>query len=206
MKTPIRGRRICEKTEDRRGDAASSPIFKCKSNPQLSTPACHSQSNHVRGCGKKRVEVVANCVPSFFSQKSLICEHKLISRVRSRACKAGCARAKFTSASWTKAGDRRQNRVPPPFCSTDHGEREGTRKHRQGMGCCGEPLGDGVCISARGCPESGTRYKDYVGRTPTRIRVQKATSQAGSEGRKVCLRNSESQPSGRVLGGGAPGR
>lgn len=146
MKTPIRGRRICEKTEDRRGDAASSPIFKCKSNPQLSTPACHSQSNHVRGCGKKSVEVVANCVPSFFSQKSLICEHKLISRVRSRACKAGCARAKFTSASWTKAGDRRQNRVPPPFCSTDHGEREGTRKHRQGMGCCGEPLGM-VCAS-----------------------------------------------------------
>ena len=44
-----------------------------------------AEYERVTGCGKKPTEAAANCIHSCLSQQSLICEHKLISAVMSRA-------------------------------------------------------------------------------------------------------------------------
>ena len=99
---------------------------------------------------------------------SLICEHKLISAVMSRAWNAGCVRAIFNSYLGLKLQDRRKNLAPLPFCSTDREEKGRDLENTGWVGVEDDTesaLGSRVCMSARGCPESEARNKGNVKRT-----------------------------------------
>lgn len=130
------------------------------------------------GLGAKPVGAAADCVHSrnhsFFSQKSLNCEHQLISGDE-WCLKCRGVRAIFTTLSWGEAQDSWQKAGPLGSWSAGREQWEG----RESTGCGGG-----------GCQPEAIPYQDQAQDSikghSSKFGVQKATPQARVCGPNVC--------------------